>query len=143
MWTEGTSFLPAPQQVSIGPLGRITLTFSYAGPGLIVWDTNANRKEVRERVQLIARDALKIVRHFPSTEEQADRRAKEILQQNPSLARTIAALVVALGVAVVAIALTTTFATLLQVGATIAVIFAFALALSFNANRQPQIMRPT
>jgi hypothetical protein len=133
-WTEGIRFLSSPQEVSLGPLGSVILSFSRAGPGLIVWDTNANRKEVKERVVVIARDALKIVQTLPETEEKADRRARELIQQKPDLARATATLVGAFGAAVVVIALTAAIVTLSPAAAGIAVIFAFALALASNAN---------
>ena len=143
-WTEGTHFLPSPQQVSMGPLGTVTLAFSRASPGLIVWEVDGRRQEVEERANSIAKDVVKVVQRFPNTEEEADRRARELLQGNTGLARAIAALVLTVGAAVVAIALAAAFSSLLAVGATTAVIFALAVGLSLNANnaaRTPSLPR--
>jgi hypothetical protein len=119
--------------MAIGNLGKITITFSRAGAGLVVWDTDGSRDEVKKMADAVAKNAIKFVPIFPMIEDQASRKAKELLQQNTNLSRDVANFVTAFGMAVAAIALLAAFTTLLPVAVPAAIIFAFALTLSINS----------
>ena len=60
-WYAGIQFLPSPVAVSLPGLGAVSISYSRAGAGLIVWGTEADRQEIREEATRLARDTLKVV----------------------------------------------------------------------------------
>jgi len=139
MWQNGTQFVPTPAKFTLPPLGTVSVSYLLASAGLIVWETQAEQKEVREKANNIAKDTLRVA-PLPQTEESATSRADDILARDRSLARVISSFVMAVGAIVAILALAAALASFAPAGIA-AVVGAFALCLVVNSQQRPVVPR--